>query len=209
MHLGRFVVSFIYTYVRCYVPVGDCNYEEEKKEQKKRERERRRKKRRKKEKEKEGKKKKRKRRGSGAASKPSVLLSLLLARCAPASSSSSSSSPSSSSSREIFFLPSSPLHLYLLLPLRLFFLFFLSFNSHFSEAKSFRALRRGWLQRASLYASANLSSRLSLSLTHTHVVSRSPYSRSLDIAQHPAQTERTNLGFLSLFPRFSGAEENV
>lgn len=75
------------------------------------------------------------------------------------------------------------------------------FNSHFSEA--FQSVTPRLAANTpppppSLSISSSLSSSLSL------------YSRSLDTSavQHPAQTERTN-GFLSLFPRFSGAEENV
>lgn len=75
------------------------------------------------------------------------------------------------------------------------------FNSHFSEA--FQSVTPRLAANTpppppSLSISSSLSSSLSL------------YSRSLDTSavQHPAQTDGTN-GFLSLFPRFSGADENV
>lgn len=88
--------------------------------------------------------------------------------------------------------PLLPLNLYHLLLSRFLILIF---------PKRFRALRRGWLPIRLLPLPLLLFDLLS----HP----RSPFILDHWISlQHPAQTERTN-GFLSLFPRFSGAEENV
>lgn len=184
VHLGGFEISFIY---KLYVPVGDCNYEKEEK---------------KKEKEKKEKGEEKKRKGKearrAAASNRSPLLVVARSLLAVVG---------------LAILPSPPLS-----PVPFFFLllslsnllsclsiFIIScsqvFNSHFSEA--FQSVTPRLAANTpppppSLSISSSLSSSLSL------------YSRSLDTSavQHPAQTERTN-GFLSLFPRFSGAEENV
>lgn len=97
------------------------------------------------------------------------------------------------------FLSSSPLSP--LLPLNLYHLLLSRFLILIFP-KRFRALRRGWLPIRLLPLPLLLLFDL---LSHP----RSPFILDHWISlQHPAQTERTN-GFLSLFPRFSGAEENV
>lgn len=183
MHLGGFEISFIYS---CTCRSVIVTMKKRKKKEK--------------EKKEKGEKKKRKRSkesGRGRLGRRrTVLLSSLLARCCACDSS------PPSSSRPVFFLFSPPLlSLSPLLPLNLYHLLLSRFLILIFP-KRFRALRRGWLPIRLLPLPLLLLFDL---LSHP----RSPFILDHWISlQHPAQTERTN-GFLSLFPRFSGAEENV
>lgn len=182
MHLGGFEISFIYSCTCRSVIVTMKKRKKKKKEKKEK-----------------GEKKKGKeaRRAAGAVSDAAEPFS---SRCCSLVVALAILRPHPPPSLFFFFSlllsslsPLLPLNLYHLLLSRFLILIF---------PKRFRALRRGWLPIRLLPLPLLLLFDL---LSHP----RSPFILDHWISlQHPAQTERTN-GFLSLFPRFSGAEENV